>query len=392
MLKIMQPRIAHRRSKFNKLYLLLIVLFAFSSTAFSAATQPPSTTAKVTFISPGPVESPFFKIVTDVMQAAADNLNLELDVVYGNSDPKTTLEVAQAVFARAELPHYLVLINRRGVTANIMRQADKLGIYTILFNGEYPDSTFNTLRYGPDALQHWIGQILPNEVQSGHLLAKNLITAARRSEAYAKNGTIQMLAINGRMRTSTTRLRDFGMRSYVASQPDVNLQSVVHADWQQKAARLKTAKHLQQHRDTTVIWSASNLMAIGAAQASKGKGLTLGKDIFIGGIDWLPVVFEPMRQGQLLGSVGGHIFDGAWSMVLAYDHFNGQLTNFVDERTDFYFAGKHDVETVSQLMSEQHWREIDFSQFSRRKKGVDGYHFGPQLLLADVQNLSQLQQ
>gem|GEM_PF-2485424 len=363
-------------AKFNPLPLLLLVVWSVCGSNTANASV-----AKVVFFCPTPASSPYFKVSTEVMRAAAKNLDLDLEIIYGDNNAKTSQRKLEQLFSRDKLPDYLLLLNRRNSTANIMSRADALGIHTILFHGAYTNSSFRQLREGPNALKHWIGQVLPDEVQSGWLLTERLVHAARAANAYDKNGVIQVVGINGSLNSTTSRLRDFGMRTYVTSQPDVNLQKVLHANWRQNTARVKTTQLLRRYEDTTVIWAANNTMAIGATEACIALACTPGEDMFIAGMNWLPSIFEPMRQNKVVGTVGGYIFDAAWAMVLAFDHHNGSLDNFVDERTKSYFIGKDDIDAAETLMHPTYWNAIDFSQYSKTKNGNAIYNFDAKQLL-----------
>ena len=106
------------------------------------------------------------------MQEAAADLSLDLEVVY-SEDLVIVSEQARALLKRTELPDYLILTSLRGITEELMIEADRLGIHTLLFNSGITDDAFRRLRHGDKALKHWIGQVLPDDQQAGRLVAKN---------------------------------------------------------------------------------------------------------------------------------------------------------------------------------------------------------------------------
>ena len=73
----------------------------------------------------------------------------------------------------------------------------------------------------------------------------------------------------------------------------------------------------------TLIWAASDSMAIAAARAAADAGLQPGKDILLTGIDWSAEGIQAVRDGRLLATAGGHFMDGALALAVIYDHSHG---------------------------------------------------------------------
>ena len=65
----------------------------------------------VVFANPGSKDDVFFKLMTDFMQAAADDLGFELAVYYGNRNHVLIDENVETIFKRERLPDYLVGMN-----------------------------------------------------------------------------------------------------------------------------------------------------------------------------------------------------------------------------------------------------------------------------------------
>ena len=345
-----------------------------------AAVLPVSNT-KIVFLSPAIESSPFFQQTIRIMQAAAGSLNLDLEILYGNDDLFVIREHAQSLFSRVDPPDYLLLVNHRDITAEVIRGADEHGIHTLLFNGAFSADTFDQFRRGPKALENWIGQVLPDDEQSGRLVAQHLVEEARAANARDDNGKIQVVGINGAMRSAATAPRHNGLLSYVNEQEDVVLQQVVHADWNQTESRSKTKRLLQRYENTSVVWTAGDYLALGAAQAIADAGLRSGQDVFTAGVDCLPEIFEPIKSGTITGCAGGHLFDAAWAMVVIYDHLNKKTEHFVDERTQFYWSAKSNQSTMRTLAESACWNHIDFKAFSKTHTGDRPYDFRAELII-----------
>lgn len=362
-----------------KLLVLANLMLSTTTSALAAAN------AKVVFLSPALKSSPFFSRSIKIMQAAASNLNLDLEILYGSDDLFVIREQAQLLLTRADPPDYLLLVNHRDITAEVMREADEHGIHTLLYNGAFSEETFNQFRHGPKALKNWIAQVLPDDEQSGRLVARKLVEEARAADTFDDNGKIQIVGINGAMRSAATALRHNGLLSYVETQDDVILQQVVHADWNQLESRNKTKKLLKRYQNTSVVWTAADYLAIGAAQAIAETGRRPGQEIFTAGIDCLPEVFDPIKSGAVAGCAGGHLFDAAWAMVVVYDHLNNKNNSFIDERTQFHWSTKSDQSTMRLLAKPVCWNHIDFKAFSKTHTGNSHYEFGDKLIVDPTQ-------
>lgn len=355
------------------LMLVLVTLFTIPS---SKADEKPH----VVFLCPSSSDFPFFVKTVSIMKAAAKSLDLKLEVLYGEHDPMVMQQRANELLTRENKPDYLVLVNHRDLTADIMRKADDQGVRTLLFNGAFPSETFNRFKSGPEKLNHWIGQVLPDEVQSGYLLARHLIEhASQQLESLDK--TVEVVGLNGAARSPTSELRLQGLKNYIAENERASLKQVIHANWDLDLARNLSKKLLQRFPNTSVIWAASDHMAVGATLAIRDSGKIPGEQVITAGIDWLPVAFEPTAKGELYGSVGGHIYDAAWAMTVIYDYSQKEIESFVDERTSFYFADQAKMDTVKQIMSPEYWNEIDYKQFSKMHSEGKDYVFGVHLVL-----------
>ena len=356
-------------SKFIKLLAIVCLL------PLSVANAAPNTT--VAFLSPASESNPFFSQSIKIMQAAASNLKLDLEIHYGNDDLFVIREQAQKLFTRVNPPDYLVLGNRRGATAKIMREADRLGIYTVLTNGSFSDEIFNEYRHGPNALKNWIGQILPNNEQAGRLVAQQLVEQARDANKFDSDGKIRIVGISGAKRSVTTAQRNAGLYSYVHAQDDVLLQQIINVNWNQAEAYSKSMNMLKRYQDTTVVWTAGAYLAMGAAQAITASGLRPGQDVFTAGVDCLSAVFDPIKAGTVAGCAGGHTFDAAWAMVIISDHLTDSTEQFVNEHTQFYWSNKSNQSTMRSLAEPAYWDTIDFQAFCKTKKSDGSYDFNP---------------
>ncbi len=191
-----------------------------------------------------------------------------------------------------------------------------------------------------------------------------------------------MLGINGARNTASPILRGKGLEDAVFETKDVVLHQVVHAYWDREEARTISRSLLKRYPNISVIWSASDLMALGAADGIEDSGMIPGKDVLTGGIDWAPFVFDKVQEKRISASVGGHIFDGAWAMVLIYDHFHKVFTAFQSEKTQFFLITPENVDNYKKIYTPSVWQKINFKKFSKfENPEIIDYNFGVGLIL-----------
>jgi ABC-type sugar transport system substrate-binding protein len=222
----------------------------------------------------------------------------------------------------------------------------------------------------------WLSELVPDDRAAGHLLAQSLIAAARR--LHRGNGAVTLAGLGGTY-TSSSLLRINGLRQAVTESADVTLFEVVPANWEIDRARRETARLLQLQPDLHVIWAASDLMALGAAEALQAAGKTPGVDVVVGGVDWAPFALEKVRSGTFAASVGGHFLDGAFALVLFHDHHRG-LTLPTNVKSHLALATRENVERCERALARR--AEVDFRRFSKAETpGLASYPFSVDAVL-----------
>src|SRR5690606_13087637 len=114
-------------------------------------------------------------------------------------------------------------------------------------------------------------------------------------------------------------------------------------------------------------------------QAVEAMGKKPGKDIFVGGIDWSDEGIKAVADRKMSTSVGGHIFEGAWSLILVHDYHYG--IDFVNDpgvrsMTSMHSVSTDNVNDYKKKLRNQDWSRIDFKRFSKKHNpDLDKYDF-----------------
>ena len=172
--------------------------------------------------------------------------------------------------------------------------------------------------------KYWIGELLPAEEEVGAMLAESLINEGLRLRSDKNIPPLEMLGITGIVSDYAAIQRVKGLQKLVLSYPDIRLRQIVPANWSDKKAAASFAMLSQRYPNATLIWSASDVMAQGIIRTAKKRGLTPGKDIIVGGIDWAEAGLQAVKSGDQFVSIGGHFLEGGWAVVLIYDYLKGK--------------------------------------------------------------------
>jgi len=129
-------------------------------------------------------------------------------------------------------------------------------------------------------------------------------------------------------------------------------------DWDQAKGQELAANALAQFGgDIDVIFCNNDGMALGAAQAISAAGRTVGKDIYLLGVDALDEVVEMVNAGTMTGTVlNDHIGQSHTAVDCAVKYINGQNNNqriYVDYQKVTSAAAPASSETAASETSEK---------------------------------------
>jgi ABC-type sugar transport system substrate-binding protein len=313
----------------------------------------------VVFLNPADAADAFFGTMVTCMRQAAASLDIELEVIEGDRSKDRMREQARTLLDRSTVPEYLLLVNEEGLAVEILPLADQRGIKTLVFNEGLMVPDRQALGNPGERVTSWLGELVPDDRTAGYQLGTALLsTASRRRAGGVKVGIVGL----GGSFTSSSLLRINGLRQAVSENPDAVLHEVVPANWEIERARAATAELLGRYPDVAAIWSASDHMALGAAEALRALGKRPGVDLFIGGIDWAPFAFDEIRRGTFTASAGGHFLDGAWALVLLYDHHK-RPSGPIHAKSQLALATRDNVDTYERVAAR--CNGLDFRRFSR---------------------------
>jgi len=329
-------------------------LIAGSSFSFA------QTKKTIAVFSPGDKSNVFWTDMINFSKSVADKLQMNIVVYYGDDDADIMAKNMETAAKLASKPDGFIFPSMTGQGDRYIKIAEKHAIPSIFVNiGLDKNVTVSSTRsYNSFCL----GQVTPDDENAGYELAKTLIMTAKS----AGKKSINILAIAAQENDVNAVLRVKGLEKALKEFPDVILSRIANTDWSKE----QTLEALEAEADLnriTIVWAASDDMALTASSYFKTKGLYQGKDVFIGGIDWTNKALQAVKSGELTTSVGGHFADMGWAMILFYDYFNGK--DFASENTIFKSAMKPLIaKNVNIFLSSEgkdRWSDVNFRSFSK---------------------------
>jgi len=337
---------------------ILLVVFLFVPMA-DAGTRP-----FVVFANPAAQDDAFFGLMNGFMKAAADDLGFEMAVYYGNRNHVLIDENVKTIFKRERLPDYLVGMNARGSGIGMLDKAEAARVKTVFINQSFLGEVREEAGIPGEKYKQWLFEYLPDDTHSGYILAKALIEKALADGLVDEDGMVNVIAISGHETSAASILREKGLAEAVAEFSNVRLLQVAHAGWKRGKARDLAKGLLSRYPEASVIWSASDLMAMGIAEGIREFGKTPGIDVLTGGIDWASFALDMVESGDFTVTVGGHFMDGAWALVMLYDRIHGVDVPLVSASHFSQITAKN-VAKYRRYFGMNKWDRIDFRKFSK---------------------------
>lgn len=330
----------------------------------------------------------FWPKVESFMDAVADELRIDLEVIYADMNHIRMKEIALEVTNRENPPDYLIIDNYKLMAGSILQAIEPTGIKVFLMaNGL---TRAQQKKYGKprEKYKNWIGELTPNNYFIGLKTAEALIQKSTEKEKITAGGEFNLIALSGDNKTPAGVQRVNGLLKAVENSSGVVLQQIVPCHWDQDEAKRKIAMILERYPQTNMVWSANDEMALGAMEGAKALGRIPGKDIFFVGVNWKKEALQKIVDNTMLASGGGHFMIGGWSLVLLYDYHNGR--DFEEEGVQlkmkiFEVLDKNNVSPYLTRYGAENWAGVNFTLYSKvLNPDLTKYEFSPERFLSEA--------
>ncbi|MCM2373109.1 ABC transporter substrate-binding protein [Aporhodopirellula aestuarii] len=325
-------------------------------------------------------DDPFWILFTDFMSVAADQLGFELKVHFADGSLNAMASLMRVECERKVKPAGIVIQSFKRGGPRFLRIANSYRIPVFLVNSGLTAEQSAITGEPRTHLEHWIAEMLPDDYGAGFQLANALIDEARKDPAkISADGRVHIIGLSGTVSHGASVQRAAGLMDAIAAREDeAILDQMVSADWKRGYAKNRCRILHRRYPEASIVWAASDQMALGAAQAIRDRGFVPGKDVVIGGVDATREGLKAIEKGTLAATVGGHFQEGGWVAVILHDLVHGLdlekiPTHFVSPMT---LVTAENMATYRAGLRAKQWKQIDFLQFSRlHQPESDNYRF-----------------
>ena len=342
---------------------------------------------RIAVLTPTTENNTYWPQVYNLLNAAADDLGLEIvPFEFDVSDRYAKTVEGVKVLQSKPVFDGAILSVAFGQALPLLDVAEQLCI-PVFVQGPISLSERIKAGYNPgDKYKCWLGYFMQDEQEKGYLLGKLLIDQAAESGAYDEQGYIQIFGISGDYSWDGTEKRELGLLQAVEEDSSAILHQVVPTLWTPIESEAKTASLLERYPKTSVVWAASDQIAIGVAQALNASGRRTGKDVFTGGLDLSMAGLEKIEEGSLTATVSGLLFFYTKILVLLHDHLRGiDITNETDADIypEIYSATQENINVFLKLYRD--YEKIDFKTLSKvYNRNLNFYDFSLDKLIESM--------
>jgi len=302
----------------------MIKMLLLSAIALSIFTKQ-TWALNVTYVTNTNSSTPFWEKTFAVANAAAKDLGITMTFVQGTGHRIYQARIIANISQQEVKPDLLIFTGhpQNALASFTLLEAAKIPFITLSnFKDDQSLPVVKQLGSPQQRFKYWLAEDYNIQRQGSTLLIKTLLSRAKTT--LSNTDELKVLALSGDFFSYSIQ-RSLALASYLEQSNEAVLVQDIIAYWQAEDAKAKFKALYKRHKGIEVVWSSSDVMAIGALAGAKELGLVPNKDIFIGGFDWDDSAIKSIRDKQLSASVGGHYYSIAWLLVKIYDHFNGLL-------------------------------------------------------------------
>ena len=333
---------------------------AFNPSGLAAGQGAP----RVLFINPAPPEDQYWTLVTRMMQAAAQDLGVELEVQHAFHSGDYTLKYATLAAERAVKPHYIIFRNVDEIGEDVFKVTGAAGINTITIDAPFQEKELAPLGGPRKTYPRWLGQVVPNSLGASDQMTQVLIGEVMRR---GFKGLIDIVAMTGPEDDIGSQVRLFGLKRGLKDHRNARLKHAFPSAWDSKVADREAFKALRYALNAPVWWGADDNIAEGMVNVLRNTHRKLGQDTFVGAFNWTQPMLTAVVQNQVHYLAGGSFVQGAAALILAHDHFRGKDFAEVglNYTMDLGILYRDNLKSTGRIMISDAWDRIDFRRFSR---------------------------
>ncbi|MFB2682309.1 response regulator [Shewanella mangrovisoli] len=254
-------------------------------------------------------DRPFWNQVAKFAKIAAMDLNIQLDIVYGDGTPETLLTLGHEAIDNAVAG--IIFVPILGMGQDLLVEAKRNNIPVVTINSEFAQSSLALRTQNPN----WVGKVTMNSSNLGQNLLEKMF------EEEASSEQMNLLLLAGSKDNLDVQKRTAELKNAVSKQFANAKFKVLNTDWSASAARAAYLKAIQQDPNINTVIAMNTTMAMAVTHEAEAD--TSRPMPHIGSLSWNHQLAQGIQKGTVAAGVGGVEFQGAFGLVLLFDYLNG---------------------------------------------------------------------
>lgn len=368
-------------NKSNKVLLslsLLLFIMVCEYRVLATDDVVPEHRMKVAFIHPGFDKEEYWNTISEIMTAAANDLDIDLGIYRTRHTPEL-MKLVTIDLLHHDKPDYIITTNEGGQAIKIINEAKKSHVPVLLIKDPLTDDEIAMLDSSANATL--VGSILVNDFQAGYQLLKNMTETAKKFDT---NKTLQFHTLVALVNpeSNSALMKKKGLNDFISENEMIAVDNLVTLKSINDSAQIarSIADQEKSSYPLSFIWSNSDEISMLLYKLiQKNKKIKRSSHVYIGGIGWSKLGLDGLRTGEMTVNVGGDIFIGAAAIVMLYDFANGIKFPAATKIYNIPLMQPMTPELMAQFdlyLPNYNWGLIDFTKLSKfRNQEINNYDF-----------------
>ncbi len=284
----------------------------------------------------------FMTVYRNKLEEILTGKGYEVSVVDGNNDQaKQTEQISTFITQGVDA----LIINPVMTSAaeQIVSMVKDANIPTVLINREPTE--------GEMAVYDKIAYVGCDAAQSGTFQGELILETEKKGDING-DGVVSYIMIQGDPENVDAKLRtEYSVKALEDAGVEVEQLDMQRGDWDQEKGQTITANALAQYGDKLeVVFCNNDAMALGALEAIKAANRTVGKDIYLVGVDALDAALDAVSAGEMTGTVLNDANSQAAKAVEVMEALLGGKTYTADEQQIYVDYVKVTKDNVADFM------------------------------------------
>ncbi len=371
---------------FSILAFIFIICF-FSSSSYSEEIRD-NQKINVVFFSPDKKGNVYWDFVTSTMRHAAEDLAINLQVVYANKSNFHNEETFTSLMSTIGKPDYLLYIYQKNRGLKLLKFAEINNINSFILNTIVTLDDRKVVGTPKQKFTQWVGHIYPQLDKAGENIACTLFQQAEAKNLIAKDGSIHAIAVSGSRDSSSAVEWSKGIEKSASLTPHRKIQQIVYSNWNAERAYNQVKGLLGRYPEVAVVLTIDESTSLAAIRAIEDSGKQANIDVLVGGVVISSNGIEAIKGEKLTANYGQSIWSGVYGLVYVFDHFHG--LKLLPEEYEYSYVEKviltKELKSFDMLMSDNAWKNINFKRFSRYlNPKIKNYDFSPEAMVNILQ-------